>query len=211
MSTRTEHRRQVQLARERGVEARKAEEWAAKRRRWNSVIGWTAGLVVVGAAVAFGLVTSRPAQTADVRVAPAFTLTDTSGNAVNLADFRGHNVLLYFSEGAGCQACLVQMGAIEKDPAFVAADVTVLPIVMNSREEIMADMVANKVTTPFLLDDGSVSTAYGTIGQGMHSGLPGHSFVLVDKAGQERWYGEYPSMWLSTTDLLGEIQDHLRS
>lgn len=46
-----------------------------------------------------------------------------------------------------------------------------LPIVMN---------------TPFLLDDGTVSEAYGTLGKGMHAGLPGHSFVLIDKHGQQQ-------------------------
>ena len=59
------------------------------------------------------------------------------------------------------------------------------------------------------LDDGTVSTEYGTIGKGMHAGLPGHSFVLIDKTGKQRWYGEYPSMWLSNADLLKEVHSHL--
>jgi hypothetical protein len=65
------------------------------------------------------------------------------------------------------------------------------------------------VQTPFLLDDGKVSTAYKTIGHGMHAGLPGHSFVLIDKSGIQRWYGEYPSMYLSPSDLLKQIDKHL--
>ena len=101
------------------------------------------------------------------------------------------------------------MAQIEKDPGFAAAGLTVLPIVMNSKDQIIADMAANGVRTPFLLDDGTVSTAYGTIGKGMHADLPGHSFVLIDKAGNQRWYGEYPSMFLSPADLLKEVQDHL--
>jgi FtsP/CotA-like multicopper oxidase with cupredoxin domain len=36
---------------------------------------------------------------------------------VHLADYRGKNVILYFSEGAGCQACITQMGEITKDQA----------------------------------------------------------------------------------------------
>jgi len=35
--------------------------------------------------------------------------------------------------------------------------------------------------------------------------------VLIDKAGNQRWYGEYPSMWLSAADLLKEVQAHLAS
>ena len=57
----------------------------------------------------------------------------------------------------------------------------------------------------------TASTAYGTIGKGMHADLPGHSFVLIDKAGNQRWYGEYPSMSLSTADLLKEVRSHLTS
>jgi len=43
----------------------------------------------------------------------------------------------------------------------------------------------------------------------MHADLPGHSFVLIDKAGNQRWYGEYPSMFISPDDLLTEVHNHL--
>jgi hypothetical protein len=86
----------------------------------------------------------------------------------------------------------------------------VLPIVMNTAEQIKADMAANGVRTPFLIDTGgTVSAAYGTLGKGMHAGLPGHSFVLIDANGTQRWYGEYPSMYLAPADLLGQIRTHL--
>ncbi len=180
-----------------------------ERRVWRVVIGTTAVVVLV-AVVAAMMLTSRPTSSDETRVAPDFTLTDTSGARHTLADHRGENVLLYFSEGAGCQSCLVQMGEIEKQSeAFADEDVTVLPIVMNTRAQITADMAANGVRTPFLLDDGSVSAAYGTLGRGMHAGLPGHSFVLIDEQGRQRWYGEYPSMWLAPQDLLEEIRARL--
>ena len=84
-----------------------------------------------------------------------------------------------------------------------------LPIVMNTKEQITSDMAVNRVKTPFLLDDGTVSDAYGTIGNGMHAGLPGHSFVLIDTEGKQRWYGEYPSMWLAPQELLAEVTKRL--
>jgi peroxiredoxin len=153
---------------------------------------------------------SRPETSDAIRTAPGFTLTDTSGTQHTLAQHRGQNVLLYFSEGAGCQSCLLQMGEIEKQAdALAKADVTVLPIVMNTREQITKDMAANDVKTPFLLDDGTVARAYGTMGKGMHEGLPGHSFVLIDEHGRQVWYGEYPSMWLAPQDLLQKIQERL--
>jgi len=131
------------------------------------------------------------------------------GRAVSLSSLRSSPVLLYFSEGAGCDACLLQMNLIEKDPAFAAAGITVLPIVMNTAAQISAEMTRLEVKTPFLLDNGTVSQAYGTLGKGMHQGLPGHGFVLVDAKGIQKWAGEYPSMYLAPETLMNEITTHL--
>ena len=171
---------------------------------------FAAAVTTVIAVVAAMLLTSRPQSTDAARPAPGFSLTDTDGQQVSLEQYRGRNVVLYFNEGAGCQSCLVQMAEIEKRaPRFQKLDITVLPIVMNGRDQITRDMRLNRVSTPFLLDDGTVSKAYGTLGKGMHAGLPGHSFVLIDRTGRQRWYGEYPSMWLSPDDLLKEVQKRL--
>jgi peroxiredoxin len=192
---------------------RRTDEVLAQSRhaeRRMRLLVWGAVLLTLAGIVAAMLLTSKPQSSSATRAAPGFVLTDTSGAEHTLASHRGENVLLYFNEGAGCQSCIVQMGEIEKRAeAFAAEDVTVLPIVMNTREQILADMELNGVTTPFLLDDGTVSDAYGTLGKGMHAGLPGHSFVLIDKDGRQRWYGEYPSMWLDPTELLDEVRDRL--
>jgi hypothetical protein len=49
------------------------------------------------------------------------------------------------------------------------------------------------------------------LGKGMHAGLPGHGFVLIDAHGTERWYGEYPSMYLSAAGLIQQVHAHLRT
>jgi peroxiredoxin len=211
MTTGTSRQGTHETSREHINALRAAQVLKDRRRQRRIRLTWLGVTVAVIGIVVAMMLTSRQETSATTRVAPDFTLTDTSGVQVSLAGLRGKNVLLYFSEGAGCQACLVQMAQIEKDPAFAAAGLTVLPIVMNTKDQITADMAANGVRTPFLLDDGTVSTAYGTIGKGMHAGLPGHSFVLIDKAGKQRWYGEYPSMWLSNADLLKEVKNHLAS
>lgn len=203
----TRHRTEAARA-----EQEQARQHERRRRTWTRLVIGASVLVVVAGVIAAALYSSQPEQTATSRVAPDFTLTDTSGVNHSLADYRGQNVVLYFSEGAGCQSCLVQMGEIEKmADQFKAANITVLPIVMNTKDQILADMQANGVTTPFLLDDGTVSTAYGTIGKGMHGGLPGHSFVAIDTQGTQRWYGEYPGMWLNPTDLLEQATTALNS
>ncbi|WP_224280302.1 peroxiredoxin family protein [Nocardioides lacusdianchii] len=203
------HKAAEQSRNERRQCAEQAARASGRRRRLRIMIGTASALALVAAVTAM-MLTSRPESSDAIRTAPDFTLTDTGGSEHTLAQHRGENVLLYFSEGAGCQSCIVQMGEIEKQAAaFEKLDVTVLPIVMNTREQITADMTASGVTTPFLLDDGTVSEAYGTLGKGMHAGLPGHSFVLIDRQGRQRWYGEYPSMWLAPQDLLDEIRSNL--
>ena len=189
---------------------RAAAELARTRRAHEGTMIWVITGVVLIAVVAAMLLTSRPQSSDATKAAPDFSLVDTAGKTHSLSDHRGENVVLYFSEGAGCQSCIVQMGEIEKQAdAFAEKNITVLPIVMNTKEQITSDMAANGVKTPFLLDDGTVSEVYGTIGNGMHAGLPGHSFVLIDTEGQQRWYGEYPSMWLTPQELLSEVTKRL--
>lgn len=192
------------------AEAAAAESLRRGRRRRLRWAAWVAVGAVLVAVVTAMMLSSRPGSSETTRTAPDFTLTDTAGATHSLAQHRGENVVLFFNEGAGCQSCLVQMAELEKQASELAdANVTVLPIVMNSRDEILADMELNGVTTPFLLDDGTVSEAYGTLGKGMHEGLPGHSFVLIDADGQQLWYGEYPSMWVDPDQLLEEIRSRL--
>ncbi len=189
---------------------RQAEAVAAARsQRMKRWIAWGSSLVVVTLIVVM-LVTSRTTSTNSTRTAPDFTLTTTNNSQVSLSSLRGQPVLLYFNEGAGCGACFTQMQAIEKQKAaFDALKVRVLPIVMNTRTQILPDLQAAGLSTPFLLDDGTVSQEYGVLGKGMHEGLPGHGFVLIDSTGVQRWYGEYPSMWLDPTSLLQEVKTHL--
>ena len=179
------------------------------RRTWTRSLG---ALVVVAvlAVVGYGLWTARPEQGDTQRLAPDFTLTTTAGTTVTLSDLRPNPVLIYFNEGAGCASCTMQMAEIEKNPGFAEAGIEVLPIVMNSAEQILPDMQQFGVTTPYLLDDGTVSKAYDVLDKGMHPGMPGHGFVLIDGEGVQRWYGNYPSMWLDPQELLDEVTTRLK-
>ena len=182
---------------------------AAVRRRRMGLAAWGAALLVVITLVTAALLSSRPVESTDARDATDFTLPTSDGQSVSLASLRGTPVILYFNEGAGCDSCLLQMAKIEAEPGFAEAGITVLPIVMNTAEQINLERERLGVESPFLLDDGTISEAYGTLGTGMHEGLPGHGFVLIDAEGVQQWYGNYPSMWLDPKDLLEEALDRL--
>jgi len=210
MTSRTSQRRN-NIDRESIVQAQATARTKAQRTRRRYQLGaWAGALVLIAAVITVGLLTSRPSSGDSERAAPDFTLPTTAGTTVSLSDYRGGPVILYFNEGAGCASCTMQLAGIEKkQQAFDAADLTVLPIVMNTREQIQPDLDQYGVTTPVLLDDGTVSKAYDTLGKGMHEGLPGHSFVLIDADGTQLWYGEYPSMWLEPQELLDEVTSRL--
>lgn len=187
-----------------------AREKAKKAKRRLIVrIATVAGVIVVASLVVFGLLSARSIESTAAAPAPEFTLKTTAGTTVSLSDYRGKPVILYFNEGAGCGSCTQQMASIEKDPGFAEAGITVLPIVMNTKAQIQPDLDSFAVKTPYLLDDGTVSKAYGVLGKGMHEGLPGHGFVLIDGSGVQRWQGDYPSMWLEPATLLKTAKSKL--
>ena len=187
-----------------------AEHTVHERRRRAVRLGaWSLGTLAVIGVITFGLLSARPAITEAGGPAPDFTLAASDGTTVSLADYRGKPVILYFNEGAGCDSCIAQMAEIEKNPKFAEGGLTVLPIVMNSAEQINPERARFGITAPFLIDDGAVSDAYGVLGTGMHEGLPGHGFVLVGPDGAQLWKGDYPSMWLAPDDLYDEVTSRL--
>jgi peroxiredoxin len=190
------------------AQAQAEQERLARRNRTRRLLTIAITAAVLGL-IAFALAKAVPTSGSTAAAAPGFTLKTTAGTTVSLSDYRGKPVVLYFNEGAGCASCTAQMAEIEKDAAFQASGITVLPIVMNTAEQILPDLQQYGVRTPYLLDDGSTSKAYGTLGTGMHQGLPGHGFVLIDKDGVKRWFGNYPSMFVAPADLLKEVQARL--
>ncbi len=207
--TQTKHHPDGLSARARLRAEQQALEMRSKR---NRKIGRSLGtllLVVILALTGYGLWSARPVEGASDVEAPDFTLPTTDGQTVTLSALRGDPVILYFNEGAGCASCTVQMAEIEKFAGFEEAGIRVLPIVMNTAEQIVPDLQYFGVTTPYLLDDGTVSAAYDVLGKGMHEGLPGHGFVLIDSEGVQRWSGDYPSMWLEPEALFEEATKRL--
>jgi peroxiredoxin len=155
-------------------------------------------------------------------LAPDFLLPDVTAPAaagglpatVQLSDYRGTSVLLYFHEGLGCQPCwdqiqdLVQPGTLASLGADELLSITTGPL----------DLVAQKMrdeglTTPALVDtDLRVSSEYETNQYGMMgTSTNGHTFILVGPDGVIGWradYGGAPryTMYVPVDQLRADLQ-----
>lgn len=147
--------------------------------------------------------------------APAFSLQATNGQTVDLADYKGKNVLLYFQEGIGCQPCWDQMRDLEKASAQVKAagvdeilSITTGPIDLVTRK-VKDDGLSTVVASD---PDLSVSEQYEANKYGMMgTSADGHSFVLVNPKGEISWradYGGAPkyTMYVPVEKLLGDLK-----
>lgn len=191
------------------AEIKAQQDKAVRKRRLLTRVLSLIAVLAIGGLVTAALLSSRSHEDTATRVAPDFTLTDSDGGTHTLSSLRGKPVLLYFSEGAGCDACIIQQAKIEEDPGFAAAGITELPIVMNTADQINTDRQRIGGKQAYLLDDGTVSKEYGVLGTGMHAGLPGHGFVLVNADGNQIWKGDYPSMWIEPSQLLNIVKGKL--
>ena len=172
----------------------------------------TAASVGAGAAGQYPFEVGTPGPGAE---APPFVLPSTKGGAFNLADMRGETVLLYFQEGAMCQACWDQLKDIERQwSAFEAAGIDRIVTITTDPPRVLAQKVRNeRLTTPALSDpDLSVSRRYTTNEYGMMGGTTnGHTFILVDPEGVIRWradYGGAPdyTMYVPVPNLLADLE-----
>lgn len=147
-------------------------------------------------------------------IAPSIALAATTG-PVQLADYRGKSVLVYFQEGIGCQPCWNQLRDLEARKAdLAAAGVDEIVTVTTDPVELLARKAADEgLTTPVLSDpDLSVSRRYETNNFGMMGdSRNGHSFVLVDPDGKITWradYGGAPkyTMFVPVNRLLADLK-----
>ncbi|MDO8537605.1 MAG: redoxin domain-containing protein [archaeon] len=144
--------------------------------------------------------------------APDFELQDLQGNTIKLADLKGKNVVLFFSEGSMCYpACWVQAAEFGKDERFNNENVMALSIVVDSKAQWQSIMqsVPSMQNAKLLFDTTkNVSTTYDVLNlkSSMHKGsTPGHTYFIVDKEGIIRFALDDPSMAVRNDELNAEI------
>jgi peroxiredoxin len=147
--------------------------------------------------------------------APGFTLPLAGGGEVDLADYRGQRVLLYFQEGLMCQPCWDQITDLESASEDVeAAGVDAVLSITSDPVHLLTQKVADEgITTPVATDVGlAVSRQYSTNQYGMMGGTHnGHSFLLVGPEGMIEWRADYGgppdyTMYLPVDRLLADLR-----
>jgi|GEM_PF-789841 len=202
-------------AREQHASAVHGKENAAKKFASGKAAKYAIAILIV-AALGFGLfylAASVPSDKYSGKAAANFALKSTDGKVVSLSDFSGKkNVLLFFSEGLGCDSCWQQLADMQKKSKdFQGMNTEILTIVVNPPVPSAEEARRWGITLPVLTDENlEVSASYGALKYSMHPGqLPGHTFILIDKNGFIRWRWDWRngSMYFPVDALLLEVKN----
>lgn len=105
---------------------------------------------------------------------------------------------------------------LETDPAWQALEVAILSIALDPADQQAAVKQEYGIQAPMLVDaDQAVSTAYDVMQWASATGEPGHTFVLVDRAGRIAWIRDYGApqnggtMYVEPDELVSEVDVHL--
>lgn len=138
--------------------------------------------------------------------APDFSALDVvSGKTMTLSDLRGRKTLLFFTEGASCQACLVQIADLQRDRGFRSAGIRLVSIAVDPPEVLTTAARQYGIRTSLLSDPSRrMSSDYGMLGVGGmgHPTANGHAFMLLDARGRIAWERAYSEMYVEPGKLL---------
>lgn len=142
--------------------------------------------------------------------APDFSAKDVvSGKTVTLSDLKGSKTLLFFSEGAGCEACMMQIRDLEKRQTELRKrDIRLVSVTTDPPDVLASAAKQYGITTPLLSDESTqMSSQYEMLGRGGmgHPSADGHAFMLLNRAGRVRWEQEYAEMFVPARKLLNAL------
>lgn len=142
-----------------------AQKKQVQSKRWFYINFLLAGVLIIGAGVAFiwlnqpvSTATASDAAAATVRPAPNFTLKTLSGETTSLADYRGQVVLVNFW-ASWCPPCVAELPTLHqfylshKSDGFV-----VLAVNAEENESTIRNYIEQKgYTFPVLVDDAAIA------------------------------------------------------
>lgn len=177
--------------------------------RWALPIVVALTLAGLVAAIAISRDDSQSAGIGAGQPAPEFSAVDVvSGETFTRSDLEGSRTLLFFSEGAACQACMVQIADLQKDPGLRAEGVQLVSVSTDPPETLASVAARYGVSTPLLSDSSrEMSRDYGMLGKGGmgHPDTDGHAFMLLDAEGRIAWEQAYSEMYVPPATLLDEM------
>ena len=187
--------------------------------RPSSKLYWLAALAVAAAVLGATFVVGKGSNASAAgplkvgAVAPHVTGRDVlTGQTIDSKQLAGKNVLYYLNEGVMCQACLVQIQALQQHFQHLQDRHLTLVSVTNDDPSTLAMAGRDyKITTPLIADsDRTIVKSFGVLGGipsgvGMHNDTADHTFVLVDKIGHVRFIKDHPKMWVDVNALLKSL------
>lgn len=199
-----------------------AQPWWRSRRLLRRVTISTAIVAVIAFFVWIGVLVGGRGEEGEAigqpltEAAPSFALPTVSGSTFSSADHLGeHALLLFFNEGMGCGPCFDQIVDLEADwQQFEALDLQLVSVMVDPMDALEAEIQARGITSVVAADeDKETSNAYGAMEASMHPGVkPGHTFVLVDKAGQMVWRWDWPghgAMYVDVDEIYAGVEARL--
>ena len=134
-----------------------------------------------------------------------------TGKTISDRTIYGHKTLLFFSEGVMCQACFQQIQGLEQvGDQLVKRGIQLVSITPDSTSELKQAAEQYNIFTPLISDSSrTMSSAFNTLGKGMHGDTPGHAFILVYH-GKVLWYRDYwlapyKTMYVQPSKLLADL------
>lgn len=143
---------------------------------------------------------------------PSFSGTNLlDGRTISNASVYGRKTLLFFSEGVMCQACFEQIQGLQQvGDELAKRGIQLVSITPDPSADLEQAARQYGIDTPLISDSSrAISSAFNTLGQGMHSDTPGHAFALIYR-GKVLWYRDYylapyREMYVQPRKLLADI------
>jgi len=110
-----------------------------------------------------------------------------------------------------------QVVDLQNSSAFRATGAQLISIATDPTTEQAPESQALGITIPMLVDDGSVTKAYGADKFALANGEPSHTFALVDANGNLVWMKDYGApdnpnrtMYVEVSELVELIEQALK-